>query len=70
MIKLSKKEFDRIVRRAIQRIPREIRRQMHNILISVQKRPSKQLLAEMAVPAHRGRPPTAVAAAVAVQRSS
>jgi len=35
------KKFDRIVHQAIRRIPREIRRHMQNILISVQKRPSR-----------------------------
>jgi len=49
--KLSKKEFDRIAQRAIRRIPSEIRRQMTNILISVQQRPSRQLLADMGMPA-------------------
>lgn len=49
-MRLSKKEFDRIVRRAIRRIPREIRRHLDNILITVQKRPSEDLLEEMGLP--------------------
>jgi predicted Zn-dependent protease with MMP-like domain len=49
-MKLSKTEFDRIVTRAIQRIPVEIRQHLDNILISVQRRPSKDLLAEMGMP--------------------
>ena len=47
MIKLSDKEFDRIVKRAIQRIPEEIRRHLENILITVKKRPSPDMLEEM-----------------------
>lgn len=47
---MSPKEFDRIVRRSIRRIPREIRRHLDNVLISVQKRPSRKLLAEMGLP--------------------
>ena len=49
-MQLNKKEFDRIVRRAIRRIPVEIRRHLDNILICVQRRPSKELLAEMGLP--------------------
>jgi len=46
-MKLSDKEFDRIVRKAIHRIPVEIRRHLDNILISVRKRPSRGMLEEM-----------------------
>ncbi len=49
-MQLNKKEFDRIVRRAIRRIPVEIRRHLDNILICVRRRPSKELLAEMGLP--------------------
>ena len=48
---LSRKEFDRIVTRAIHRIPKEVRDHLDNILISVQKRPSAELLDEMEIPA-------------------
>ena len=48
---LSRKEFDRIVTQAIRRIPKEIRDHLDNILISVQKRPSPELLEEMGIPA-------------------
>ena len=48
---VSRKEFDRIVVRAIRRIPEEIRDHLDNILISVQKRPSSELLDEMGIPA-------------------
>ena len=46
-IKLSEKEFDGIVQKAVARIPREIREYLENIVITVQKRPSKQMRAEM-----------------------
>jgi len=48
--KLSRKEFDRSVKRAISRIPPEIRTHLQNVLISVQKRPSPELLEEMGLP--------------------
>ena len=47
ILKVSEKEFDRIVKRAIENIPEEIREHLDNILISVQKHPSKDLLEEM-----------------------
>lgn len=48
-IKLSEKEFDGIVKKALQRIPREIRGYLTNIVITVQKRPSKRMREEMAL---------------------
>ena len=45
--KLSPKAFDRIVEQAIARIPIEIRQHLDNILISVQQRPSDEMLQEM-----------------------
>lgn len=50
-MKLSNTEFDRIVKRAIRRIPREIRLHLDNLLISVQRRPSEDILEEMGLPA-------------------
>jgi predicted Zn-dependent protease with MMP-like domain len=47
ILKVSEKEFDRIVKRAIANIPEEIREHLDNILISVQKHPSKDILEEM-----------------------
>jgi len=44
---LNEIEFDRAVKRAIKRIPPEIRCHLKNILISVQKRPSKEIREEM-----------------------
>lgn len=46
-MKVSEKEFDRLVKRAIRRIPEEIRQHLDNILISVQRRPSREMLEEM-----------------------
>jgi predicted Zn-dependent protease with MMP-like domain len=46
-VKLNNKEFDRIVKKAIARIPEEIRQHLENILITVQQRPDPDMLAEM-----------------------
>jgi predicted Zn-dependent protease with MMP-like domain len=46
-LKLNDKEFDRIVKAAIRRIPEEIRQHLQNIVISVQKQPSAEILEEM-----------------------
>ena len=50
-MKLSEKDFDRMVKRAIRRIPEELRQHLDNVLISVRKRPSEEMLEEMDVPA-------------------
>jgi predicted Zn-dependent protease with MMP-like domain len=44
MKKLTDDEFDRIVKRAIQRISIEIRKHLDNIQISVRSRPSMKML--------------------------
>ena len=49
-MRLSQKEFDRITTGSIRRIPSEIRGHLDNVLISVQKRPSRKLLKEMGLP--------------------
>jgi predicted Zn-dependent protease with MMP-like domain len=46
---LSQNDFDRAVKRAIGRIPEEIRYHLNNMLISVQKRPSRKMLKELGV---------------------
>jgi len=46
-LRLNEMEFDRVVKRAIKRIPPEIRRHLKNVLISVQKHPSKEVREEM-----------------------
>lgn len=49
--RLSTEAFARIVEQAIARIPEEIRMYLDNILISVQPRPSVDMLAEMGMEA-------------------
>lgn len=49
-MKLSKREFDKAVRKAISRIPVELREHLENIVISVQDLPSKELLEEAGLP--------------------
>lgn len=46
-MRLSEKEFDRVVRRSLKRIPKEIRDHLKNILITVRKRPSREMLEEI-----------------------
>jgi predicted Zn-dependent protease with MMP-like domain len=53
-VKLSEEEFDRIVHRAISRVPSEIRQHLDNVVISVRKRPSRKMLREMGVPSAEG----------------
>jgi predicted Zn-dependent protease with MMP-like domain len=50
MIRLSRQEFEKTVRRAFRRIPTEIRERMDNVALTVRKRPSRQLLDEMGYP--------------------
>jgi predicted Zn-dependent protease with MMP-like domain len=45
-VKLSEKEFDGIVKKALRRIPQEIREYLNNMVITVQKRPSKRMREE------------------------
>jgi predicted Zn-dependent protease with MMP-like domain len=45
--RLSAKDFDHIIKQAIARIPEEIRRNLDNVLISVQPRPGRELLEEL-----------------------
>ncbi|MEN6467241.1 MAG: metallopeptidase family protein [Syntrophaceae bacterium] len=49
-MKLRSGEFDKAVRNAISRIPPEFRDHLENIVISVQDRPSKDLLEETGLP--------------------
>ncbi len=46
-VKLSEKEFDRIVARAVDRIPPEIREHLDNIVITVKKRPTREMMREL-----------------------
>jgi predicted Zn-dependent protease with MMP-like domain len=47
MIRLSQEAFDEIAGRAIEGIPEELRGYLENVMISVQKEPSPELLEEM-----------------------
>lgn len=49
-IRLEEAEFDRIVANAIENIPSEIKQYLKNIVISVKKRPSRQMIREMGIP--------------------
>ena len=49
-MKLTPKAFDKIVERAVARIPREIREHLDNVLITVRRRPSRRLIEEMGLP--------------------
>jgi predicted Zn-dependent protease with MMP-like domain len=49
-MKLTNDEFDKLVQRAIRRIPREIREHLDNIVISVLPRPSRKMLRESGLP--------------------
>lgn len=46
-MRLSHEEFDEIATRAIERIPQELREYLENVVITVQKEPSPELLEEM-----------------------
>ena len=50
-LRLTSETFDHIVTQAIARIPADIRRHVDNILITVQPRPSVEMLAEMGLAA-------------------
>ncbi|HBB17800.1 MAG: hypothetical protein A3J94_08325 [Syntrophus sp. RIFOXYC2_FULL_54_9] len=49
-MKLTRKEFDKAVLRAYNRIPAEIRNRMENVVVTVKKRPSGKMLQELGYP--------------------
>ena len=49
-MKISEKEFDKIVKKAIKRIPSDIRGYLNNIAISVKNRPTEKMMEKMDVP--------------------
>jgi predicted Zn-dependent protease with MMP-like domain len=49
-LKLTAKEFDRMVEKGIRRVPKELRDHLDNVLISVRRRPSREMLEEMGLP--------------------
>ena len=46
-MRVSEKTFDKIVKRALSRLPDEIRRHLHNLVISVLPRPSRAMRKEV-----------------------
>lgn len=46
-MKLTPTEFDQVVQQAIDRIPEEIREHLANVTITVQKRPSREMLDDL-----------------------
>ena len=46
-LRLSNRAFDTIVQQALARIPEEIRQHLENIVITIERRPSDEMLAEM-----------------------
>ncbi|MGA3174278.1 MAG: metallopeptidase family protein [Syntrophorhabdales bacterium] len=44
---MDEKAFDRIVKRAVSRIPEEIRQHLDNIVISVKRKPSRRMLMDV-----------------------
>ncbi len=46
-MRLSPEEFDALATQAVDRIPKELREYLDNVVISVQKEPSPELLEEM-----------------------
>ena len=49
-MRLQRKEFERVVRRAYNRIPAEIRNRLDNVVLTVKRRPSREMLEEMGYP--------------------
>ena len=49
-MKLSSKAFDKAVQKAYGRIPKEIRERMGNVVLTVQSRPTEEMLISMGYP--------------------
>ncbi len=49
-MRLSAKAFDKVVKRAVGRIPEELRKHLDNVLISVLKRPTAEMMDEVEQP--------------------
>ncbi len=49
-MKLSEREFDKLVKSAIERIPDEIRDHLENMIITVLPKPSRRMLREAELP--------------------
>lgn len=51
MIRISDADFDRAVEQALSEVPADFRPYLENVVIEVQRRPARELLAEYDVPA-------------------
>jgi predicted Zn-dependent protease with MMP-like domain len=49
-MRLNRKEFDRAVQRAYNRIPAEIRERMGDVVLTVKRRPDPEMLEELGYP--------------------
>ncbi len=49
-MKLNPQEFDKAVQRAFNHIPEEIRKRMENVVLTVKKRPTRKMMAELGCP--------------------
>ena len=49
-MKLHAREFDQAVDRAVRRIPEEIRSHLENVVITVRKRPTRDMLEDVGTP--------------------
>jgi predicted Zn-dependent protease with MMP-like domain len=49
-LRLNRKEFDRVVQRAYNRIPKEIRKRLGDVVLTVRKRPTLEMLEEVGCP--------------------
>jgi len=46
-VKMRPKDFDKLVRLACRRLPEEVRSKMENVVITVKRRPTAEMLSEM-----------------------
>lgn len=49
-MRLNRKEFESAVRRAYNRIPAEIRSRLDNVVLTVKRRPSREMLEDLGYP--------------------
>jgi predicted Zn-dependent protease with MMP-like domain len=49
-MKITKSAFDRLVQQAIEGIPEDFRRHLDNMIITVRRRPSPEILADLDMP--------------------
>jgi predicted Zn-dependent protease with MMP-like domain len=49
-MRLTRKEFEALVKRAVRRIPQEFRRHLRDVAVVVRDRPGKRLMRELEIP--------------------